>query len=170
LVRQAFSVPPSRDALIDSFATLAHHVTRRYHHWSLDADDFFQEAMLSAIRAIDDFRVDRNIPLGAYVANKMRWAIGHQLERANLQSRTSGTLYKDPADQLVDEDDIQDELWDHIEQLPPRDQSILIGFFGLDNRAPETRAQLGKRHKCCSATISRSTARSTNTLRTALTA
>ena len=147
MARQSIAVSPTRHELIDSFASLAHHLVRRYQHWSLDQEDFFQEAMLAAIRAIDDFRVDRKVPLGADVTHKIRWAIGHQLERANRQAQTSGPRYHDRADVAGDDDDIQDELWDAVEALPARDQAILIGFFGLDAKGAKTRAQLGARRR-----------------------
>jgi RNA polymerase sigma factor (sigma-70 family) len=156
---------PSRAEMIESFAWIARHVVRHYRHWSLDQEDIFQTAMLAVIQAIDDYDAKRGIPLGAYITNKVRWKLGIEIERAQLQTRPD--TRPTPAN---DDDDDHAELWAAIDQLPTRDRAILIGTFGLDGTAPVKRPELGRRHGRGLSAISRSTVRSKNTLRQALSA
>jgi RNA polymerase sigma factor (sigma-70 family) len=162
-----------RRKLIESFACIAHHLMGRYRHWSLDEEDVFQVAMVAIIEAIDSFDPSKGVPLGAHVTMRVKFELSDELRRTGRQARYSNPLPREIADQAdagPDLDAEHEELWDEIDKLPFRDQSILISAFGLDGQAPRTRTilalELGRPRR----DVGNSTIRSISTLRTALSA
>lgn len=160
-----------RRLMIESFSCLAHHLVKRYRHWSLDQADVFQMAMIAVIQAVDDFDPARKVPLGAYVTNKVKWKLGIELERARKDSHATRTYPFDVVDpDSVRAGDDNDDLWDAIERLPKRDQAILISCFGLDGQAPRRKAHLATELGCTGPTVGNSTRRSIKTMRAQLSA
>jgi RNA polymerase sigma factor (sigma-70 family) len=161
-----------RQLLIESFVCLAHQVTRRYRHRSLERDDIFQIAMLAVIEAVDTYDPSIGPPLGAYVATRIRWAWGEELKRLERHCRSTGALVGDVADESCAAEDAEDhtELWDAIETLPVVDQSILVRTFGLDDYPVATTRKLGLFVGVSRQTISNSRVRSIESLRVALSA
>ncbi len=57
--------PATRDALVDRFLPLAHHLARRYRHGA-DADDLQQVASLGLLKAIDRFDPGRGLAFTSF--------------------------------------------------------------------------------------------------------
>jgi RNA polymerase sigma factor (sigma-70 family) len=79
---------PTRDEMIVSFHALAKHIARKYKHWSLDAGDLAQTAMLGVIKAVDTYAFSPDGPtLAQYVACRIKWACADAVKKARSDTR-----------------------------------------------------------------------------------
>jgi RNA polymerase sigma factor (sigma-70 family) len=166
---ESVSAGTERQLLVESLIPLAHHLSHRYGHWSLDQSDLFQTAMIAAITAVDEYRPAFGLALETYAVVCMRYELGLLIRRALRQCRSSRNAPDsiDPSSRGNTDDDY-DSLWDAIDELPARGQSILIERYGLGGKPPNSQRKTAKRRKCRPGAIARSTARSIDSLRTAL--
>jgi RNA polymerase sigma factor (sigma-70 family) len=158
--------------LIESFASIAHHLVKRYAHWSLEKEDIFQIAMLAVIKAIDGYEASLGVPLGAHVALRIKYELGHEVAKAVRLNREHGLMpfVLDGKTAAAGDNDDHAELWDAIDLLPKHDRAILISCFGLAGRPAKTLVEISKSQDCIAPTIGDSTRRSIRTLRAALSA
>jgi RNA polymerase sigma factor (sigma-70 family) len=164
-----------RAALIESFVLLAYHLASKYHHWSLGVDDLFQAAVVSVIESVDAYDPSSSVPLVAFVAQRIRWELSHEIDRAKRRTNSA----RDRRRQVemrsggfaeAREYEAVDELYDAIEELPDDDRRILTDYFGLDGAAPLSRSEVAIKRKRSIGAISSSSARSIRRLRSVLSA
>jgi RNA polymerase sigma factor (sigma-70 family) len=164
---------PNRAALITSYTFLAWHIAATFRHWSLELDDWRQLAMVAVTQAVDTFDPGRGVPLDKYVAIKIGFALGDQLQRASRVDRPHGGHTREAADPStvgqLDDDDLG-QLREALDGLPPRERRILIDLYGLGGRRPLTQSAVGAELGLCRYTILKSAKRSLSTLRATLTA
>jgi RNA polymerase sigma factor (sigma-70 family) len=163
----------ARERLIDSFTALAHHVARRYSHWSADPCDFFQVAMLGVIKAVDSYDPASGHTIGQHVGQHVKWELGRELKRIRLLYRDSGDLPIQIADDSAADETLElehEKLWDAIGELPAADQAILISSYRLFDTPRMSRDQLCRKFCRSTKAITSSKARSKAKLRIALSA
>lgn len=161
-----------RDLLIERYTQMARSLAQRFHHWSLDEDDFTQIALLAMIRAIDGHHPKLG-SLTAHVWNRISYALGETIVATKRQTRSSGILGFDCADPNSDQDiddDACHELRAAIGQLPNQDREILISLYGLGDKPPMEREAVAAHVGSNRANVTESKQRSLATLRTQLSA
>jgi RNA polymerase sigma factor (sigma-70 family) len=160
-----------RAELIDRFEGLGRALAGKFRHWSLEPDDLRQCAALAIIEAVDSWD-GGDVPLSAWVAMRIRWALANEIAAAIRQTQRTRHHQLEPTDQADDPrlESIIDELWNAIDDLPRLDRRILIQQFGLDRRPPRTRAEISIKLGCRPAAITASRQRAIATLRGTLSA
>lgn len=164
------STQTDRHMTIDSFVKLAYCIARDYRHWSMDREDINQLAVLAICKAVDAWDSTDGTPLAAYVACRIRWELGDEIQRTKRRIKYGHLGKHDPADpsSLVEGEEGLDDLDHAIGLLPDSDRVILTEYFGLDGQPPVRRPEIARRSRQPLAVVSQSKQRSIETLRVAL--
>jgi RNA polymerase sigma factor (sigma-70 family) len=140
-------VPPFQD-LLEAHRTTVYRFLR-VAVGPLDADDCFQETFMSALRAyprlVDGERLDRWI-----LRIASRKAIDHHRGRGRRPTPVADVPDR-PATDAVRESD--DELWDAVASLPPRQRVAVAHRHILDRPYPEIAELMGTSEETARANV-----------------
>ena len=141
-------VPPFQDFLEANRATVYRFLTVAV--GPADADDCFQETFLSALRAYP--RLTRGDRLDRWILRiASRKAIDHHRTRAR-----SPLLTAEPPERSASAVDPtpDDELWEAIRALPPRQRVAVVHRHVLDRPYPEIAELMGSTEEAARANVS----------------
>jgi RNA polymerase sigma factor (sigma-70 family) len=127
----------TREELILSLEPIARHFSRLYKHLAgyLDWQDLYQEGMIGAIAAVDQWQQDGPASLGQYAGYRIRGAIAHAVRRAShLRARLQ--VHPTPWPEVLDRRATLDHppslgLGDVLALLPPREQRVIVAHYYL---------------------------------------
>jgi RNA polymerase sigma factor (sigma-70 family) len=142
------TVPPFQDFLEANRATVYRFLTVAV--GPADADDCFQETFLSALRAYP--RVTRGERLDRWILRiASRKAIDHHRSRARSALPTA-----EPPERTAPAIDPtpDDELWEAVRALPPRQRVAVVHRHVLDRPYPEIAELMGSTEEAARANVS----------------
>lgn len=176
----------ARQVLISRNLRLVSHIVKNY-SYSLEADDLISVGTIGLIKAVDTFKLDKNVSLATYAARCINNEI-LMLIRANKKykgqvSLNSGYAPKSDSDELELEDiipageeyDVESIVekgclvGDVIEimkkELKPMEFEILCYCFGLCGKERKTQKEIGKLYNLSRSYISRIESRAINVIK-----
>jgi RNA polymerase sigma factor (sigma-70 family) len=142
------TVPPFQDFLEANRATVYRFLTVAV--GPTEADDCFQETFLSALRAYP--RVDRGERLDRWILRiASRKAIDHHRTRSRSAIPTA-----EPPERTAPAVDPtpDDELWEAVRALPPRQRVAVVHRHVLDRSYPEIADLMGSTEEAARANVS----------------
>lgn len=176
----------ARDVLVSRNLRLVSHIVKNY-SYSLEADDLISVGTIGLIKAVDTFKLDKNVSLATYAARCINNEI-LMLIRANKKykgqvSLNSSYTPKSDSDELELEDIIpageeydvekiveteclvSDVVKIMKKELSPMEFEILCYCFGLNGYEKKTQREIGQIYNLSRSYISRIESRAINTIK-----
>ncbi len=176
----------ARSVLISRNLRLVSHIVKNY-SFSLEADDLISVGTIGLIKAVDTFKMDKNVSLATYAARCINNEI-LMLIRANKKykgqvSLNSSYTPKSDSDELELEDIIpageeydveklvetdclvEDVIKIMKKELTPMEFEIICYCFGLCGHERKTQREIGKIYNLSRSYISRIESRAINTIK-----
>ncbi len=164
----------ARNTLIEHNLRLVAHIVKKYYGVASDQDDLVSIGTIGLIKAIDTFNADKNIKLSSYasrcIENEILMHI-RSTKKNSLDVSLDESIDTDKdgnpltlMDIMATEDNILDELdlkmnsekmYGFIEQLLPRERSIIIMRYGLNGKEPMTQKEVADRLNISRSYVSR---------------
>ena len=164
----------ARNTLIEHNLRLVAHIVKKYYGVASDHDDLVSIGTIGLIKAIDTFNADKNIKLSSYasrcIENEILMHI-RSTKKNSLDVSLDESIDTDKdgnpltlMDIMATEDNILDELdlkmnsekmYGFIEQLLPRERSIIIMRYGLNGKEPMTQKEVADRLNISRSYVSR---------------
>ncbi len=164
----------ARNTLIEHNLRLVAHIVKKYYGVASDQDDLVSIGTIGLIKAIDTFNADKNIKLSSYasrcIENEILMHI-RSIKKNSLDVSLDESIDTDKdgnpltlMDIMATEDNILDELdlkmnsekmYGFIEQLLPRERSIIIMRYGLNGKKPMTQKEVADRLNISRSYVSR---------------
>lgn len=164
----------ARNTLIEHNLRLVAHIVKKYYSVASEQDDLVSIGTIGLIKAIDTFNADKNIKLSSYasrcIENEILMHI-RSTKKNSLDISLDESIDTDKdgnpltlMDIMATEDNILDELdlkmnsekmYGFIEQLSPRERSIIIMRYGLNGSEPLTQKEVADKLNISRSYVSR---------------
>ena len=155
----------ARNVLVERNLRLVAHIIKKYYAQSGDQDDLISIGTIGLIKGISTFKPDRNVRLATYASRcieneiLMHFRAQKKLQGEVSLSETLDAYGDETSLSLMDVISVDDNMLEELDSrdagaevrrcvrecLTPREATIIIMRYGLDDKPPRTQRELAER-------------------------